>query len=160
MGQSRRFPRSNIRRLTPRTGHLNCPENGHEWDSSICQPNEFALANLPLRCTVSIIFQSRLWQILSSNSLSCSRSIVSPDLQSTATQHRCVRGSAAISTLRIYVPHHVTKRKSSGTSPNVFKITASSNSPNSAIPCRENATAPAFASFLASASALRTAAAA
>ena len=83
--------------------------HGHKWDSStyaaqpdlVRQPNEYVLATLPLRSTVSMIFHSRLLQTRSSNSLSCSRSIGSPDLQSTATQHRCVRGSAAISTLRI-----------------------------------------------------------
>jgi hypothetical protein len=104
-------------------------------------------------------FQSRLRQILSSNSLSCSRSIGSPDLQSTATQHRCLRGSSTISTFRIYSPvmsqtenHPVHRRK--------FLITASSNSPISGLPCRENATAPPCGSFLESASARRIAAAA
>jgi hypothetical protein len=36
----------------------------------------------------------------------------------------------------VFRPLHVTNRKSSGTSPNVYKITASSNSPSSASPCR------------------------
>src|ERR1700722_16118257 len=42
-------------------------------------------------------------------------------------------------------PRHQSSVKSSGTSPNVLRITASSNSPTFGSPRRENATAPALA---------------
>jgi hypothetical protein len=60
-----------------------------------------------------------------------------------------------------FAPRHVLAQpKSSGTSPKVLRITASSNSPMSGLPLRENATAPALASSRDRASARRIAAAA
>jgi hypothetical protein len=73
----------------------------------------------------------------------------------------CIHGHPATLCARVLryfnlphlIPPSLTNRKSSGTSSNDFRITASSNSPSSGLPCRENATAPALVSFPASASA-------
>jgi hypothetical protein len=59
-----------------------------------------------------------------------------------------------------FPPRHVTTDKSSGTSPNIFRITASSNSPTLESSSREKATAPSFASLQDIACARRIAAAA
>ncbi len=93
-------------------------------------------------------------QTRSSKPRSCSRSIRSPDFTSTAIQFRCADGSSTISTFRIETPfrqeneNHRERRQ-----------TPRRNSPSSREPSREKATAPAFPSLAASASARRIAAA-
>jgi hypothetical protein len=49
-------------------------------------------------------FHSKLVHRRSSKPRSCSRITASPDFTSTATQHRCERGSSTISTLRMMFP--------------------------------------------------------
>ena len=106
---SRNGTRKRFRHLVsiPDALSITAQRNGKLQQCGSNLPNDYAHPNpfrLPSRsfCTT---LHSKLSHSRSSKCRSCRRITGSPDFTSTATQHRCERGSSTISTLRTIAPH-------------------------------------------------------
>jgi hypothetical protein len=106
---SRNGTRKRFRHLAsiPDALSITAQRNGRLQRCGLNLPNDYAHPNpFRLRCrSFCTTLHSKLSHSRSSKCRSCKRITGSSDFTSTATQHRCERGSSTISTLRMIAPH-------------------------------------------------------